>query len=143
MSRSDSAVSLRIMELERRVSAGEKGAGSAPGSPSISKAAPGSTRSLAGSLDADGIVGGGRGEVTAADVFAMAKQGDEVAIQVVEETCDYLGLACLNICRMLDPDAILLSGGLSRAEGLVEKVRRDPGMFPSLPRSIDHHELAR
>lgn len=52
----------------------------------------------------------------------MAKQGDEVAVQVVEETCDYLGLACVNICRVLDPDAILLTGGLSKAEGLVDKV---------------------
>lgn len=63
-------------------------------------------------------------DITAADVFAMAKQGDEVAIEVVEDTCDYLGLACVNICRVLDPDAILLTGGLSKAEGLVDKVGR-------------------
>lgn len=119
MSRSDSAVSLRIMEFERRASAGEQEkAGAAPGSPSI-------LDQEGASLDASGgVIGGGRGELTAADVFAMAKQGDEVAMQVVEETCDYLGLACVNICRVLDPDAILLSGGLSKAEGLVEKVRR-------------------
>ncbi|CAN0379789.1 unnamed protein product, partial [Ascophyllum nodosum] len=61
--------------------------------------------------------------ITAEEVFARANRGDEVAIGVVEETCDYLGLACLNICRVLDPAAILLTGELSRAEGLVEKVR--------------------
>lgn len=62
--------------------------------------------------------------MTAADVFSMARRGDEVAVRVVEETCDYLGVACVNICRVLDPDAILLTGGLSKAEGLVDKVRR-------------------
>lgn len=113
MSRSDSAVSLRIRELERRTSSG-----SAPGSPSTPRAATGST---AVAPDA-----GPTGVITAADVFSMAKQGDEVAVRVVEETCDYLGLACVNICRMLDPDAILLTGGLSKAEGLVDKVRRRP-----------------
>lgn len=114
MSRSDSAVSLRIRELERRTSAGEKGR-SAPGTPSTPRAA---TRSAAAA--GAGMIG----KVTAGDVFSMAKQGDEVAVRVVEETCDYLGLACVNICRMLDPDAILLTGGLSKAEGLVDKVRQ-------------------
>lgn len=138
MSRSDSAVSLRIMELERRVSAGEKEkAGSAPGSPSISKEGAGILDPYANGDGSSGVAGG-RGEVTAADVFSMAKQGDEVAIQVVEETCDYLGLACVNICRMLDPDAILLSGGLSKAEGLVEKVgwEEETHALFRFPRSI-------
>eukprot|EP00752_Nemacystus_decipiens_P009566 g8546.t1 len=110
LSRSDSAVSLRIRELERRTSEAEKER-SAPSTPRMA------ARSAA-AVDADPM-----GKVTAADVFAMAKQGDEVAVRVVEETCDYLGLACVNICRMLDPDAILLTGGLSKAEGLVDKVR--------------------
>lgn len=114
LSRSDSAVSLRIREFERRASAGERG--SAPGSPSTPRAAAAGS---AASADAGGLTG----KVTAADVFSMAKQGDEVAVRVVEETCDYLGLACVNICRVLDPDAILLTGGLSKAEGLVDKVR--------------------
>lgn len=114
ISRSDSAVSLRIRELELRTSAGENGR-SAPGTPSTPRAA---ARSAAAAADA-----GLAGKVTAADVFSMAKQGDEVAVRVVEETCDYLGLACVNICRILDPDAILLTGGLSKAEGLVDKVR--------------------
>lgn len=76
------------------------------------------------SSSGSGKVGGGDGEViTAADVFSMAEKRDEVAMGVVEETCAYLGLACLNICRLLDPDAILLTGGMSNAEGLVDKVR--------------------
>ena len=120
MTRSDSAVSLRIREFERRASAVEKGR-SAPGSPSTPRAG---TRSAA----APGT--GLTGKVTAADVFSMAKQGDEVAVQVVGETCDYLGLACVNICRMLDPDAILLAGGLSKADGLLDKVRRQEASLP-------------
>ncbi|CAM9689268.1 unnamed protein product, partial [Hapterophycus canaliculatus] len=116
MNRSDSAVSVRIMELERRTSA------SAPGSPSTPRVRPGSAGRRWSGGDGDGGAVGV--DITAADVFAMAKQGDGVAIQVVEDTCDYLGLACVNICRVLDPDAILLTGGLSKAEGLVDKVRQ-------------------
>ncbi|CAN0533790.1 unnamed protein product, partial [Ectocarpus sp. 8 AP-2014] len=112
INRSDSAVSLRIMELERRTSAEQRA--SAPASPSTPASAAGRRGSR---------LSGGGAKITAADVFSMAKKGDEVAVRVVEETCDYLGLACVNICRVLDPDAILLAGGMSKAEGLLEKVR--------------------
>ncbi|CAM9495726.1 unnamed protein product [Ectocarpus sp. 6 AP-2014] len=113
INRSDSAVSLRIMELERRTSAEQRA--SAPASPSTPASAAGRRGSR---------LSGGGSKITAADVFSMAKKGDEVAVRVVEETCDYLGLACVNICRVLDPDAILLAGGMSKAEGLLEKVRK-------------------
>lgn len=62
--------------------------------------------------------------VTAADVFSMAKMGDEIATGVVRETCRYLGLACVNICRLVDPNAIFIAGGMSKADGLVDKVRK-------------------
>ncbi|CAM9425605.1 unnamed protein product [Choristocarpus tenellus] len=56
-------------------------------------------------------------------VFSMAAKGDPVAKAVVSEACQYLGLACLNICRLLDPAAILFTGGMSKAEGIVDMVR--------------------
>lgn len=65
------------------------------------------------------------GEMTAADVFGMASEGDEVAKSVVDQAYAYLGLACVNLCRVLDPDAILFTGGMSQADGLVEEVRHD------------------
>ncbi|CAM9983586.1 unnamed protein product, partial [Sphacelaria rigidula] len=57
--------------------------------------------------------------------FRLAATGDKLAARVVDEACAYLGLACVNICRMLDPDTILLAGGMAQAEGLVEKVQAE------------------
>ena len=71
------------------------------------------------------IAGGHVSEsMTTADVFARAGRGDEVAIGVVEETCDYLGLACLNICQTLNSATIFLVGEMSGAQGLVGKVKQ-------------------
>lgn len=63
--------------------------------------------------------------MTAVDVVSMARRGDEVAMGVFKEACFYIGLACVNICRLVDPDVILLAGGLSNADGLVEKVSEE------------------
>lgn len=68
-------------------------------------------------------INGGDNAITSEEVFVRARQGDEIAMSVVDETCSYIGIACINICRILDPAAILLTGGLSRAEGLIDKVR--------------------
>lgn len=84
----------------------------------VAKAPSSSLGSLRRRGDRDG------GAITAIDLFEMAKQGNQIAKGVVEEACAYLGLACVNICRMLDPDAILLTGGLSNAEGILDKVGR-------------------
>ncbi|CAN0356825.1 unnamed protein product, partial [Laminaria digitata] len=75
--------------------------------------------------------------MTAIDVVSMAKRGDAVAMGVFQEACAYIGLACVNICRLVDPDVILLAGGLSNAEGLVDKVR---GAFYSRGWNILPHE---
>ena len=140
------AVAKRILELERKSSDGKMGAlprisqGMSPRNFSLEVASSkrrdgGGTKvfeyvlssplsetvSASDESSVDAYFGGD--VITAEEVFARANRGDEVAIGVVEETCDYLGLACLNICRVLDPAAILLTGELSRAEGLVEKVR--------------------
>lgn len=54
-------------------------------------------------------------ELTAKDVFEAAIAGDEIAQRVVEETATYLGIACVNLCRLLDPQMIVLGGGMVQA----------------------------
>jgi predicted NBD/HSP70 family sugar kinase len=44
--------------------------------------------------------------------------------RAVLQVVDRLGVACVNIARMLDPDAILFTGGMAAAPGLIEAVRR-------------------
>ena len=43
------------------------------------------------------------------------KQGDEVATQVWLRAMKFLAIGCINICRIFDPDEIVLAGGLVNA----------------------------
>lgn len=54
-------------------------------------------------------------ELTAKDVFDQAKAGDEVACEVVEEVCNLLGATIAKICCVVDPDAVIIGGGVSKA----------------------------
>lgn len=64
-------------------------------------------------------------QITSEDVFDAAKAGDAVAMEIVDETTRYLALACVSICSILDPQVIVLGGGMIAAgDILFEKVRR-------------------
>lgn len=54
-------------------------------------------------------------EVTAKDVFDLAKAGDDLALIVYRNFCRYLGTACANIAAVLNPAYIVLGGGVSAA----------------------------
>lgn len=61
--------------------------------------------------------------VTAKMVIDSAKQGDQIAISIVDEFVDYLALGITSIINMLDPEIVALGGGLSSAgDFLLEKV---------------------
>ena len=53
--------------------------------------------------------------VSAKDIFDQAQLGDHFAQSVVEQFCQYLGLACSHIANMLNPQKIVLGGGVSHA----------------------------
>jgi glucokinase len=55
------------------------------------------------------------GSVTAADIAQHAFDGDAFARQVWEESCYYLALACVNVCHFIDPQMIVIGGGMSQA----------------------------
>lgn len=64
-------------------------------------------------------------EVTAKDVFDLAKEGDDLALIVYRHFSNYLGVACANIAAVLNPAYIVLGGGVSAAgEFLLEGVRK-------------------
>ncbi len=56
------------------------------------------------------------------EVAARAQQGDRVAQQVLEELETMLGRALAVIVAVVDPDAIVIGGGLSRIPGLVDRL---------------------
>ena len=53
--------------------------------------------------------------VTAKDVFDAVKSGDKVAIEIAEQFGRYLGYALANIAVLVDPEVIVIGGGVSKA----------------------------
>lgn len=77
-------------------------------------------------------------ELSAEDVFAAARNGDSLSQQVVSETVDYLSLAIANISATLNPEVIILGGGVARsADLLIEPIlQRIEGVVPFTPRLV-------
>ena len=73
-------------------------------------------------------------DVTAKDVFDAYKQGDKTAAKVVDTFARYLSMGLSSFVSVLDPDVILIGGGVSRAGQVlidcVEKYYRQYA-FPS------------
>ena len=55
------------------------------------------------------------GEIDGADINAARRAGDELAEEVWDRTAYHLAIGCVNICRIFDPDEIVLAGGLTKA----------------------------
>lgn len=63
-------------------------------------------------------------EITSKMIFDLAKEGDELAVLVVDRAAYYLGLACSHIGNLLNPAYIVIGGGVSAAgEYLLDQVR--------------------
>ncbi|HEL2245815.1 TPA: ROK family glucokinase [Streptococcus suis] len=77
-------------------------------------------------------------DVTAKDVFDLAKKGDDLALIVYRHFSEYLGVACANIAAVLNPAYIVLGGGVSAAgEFLLDGVRKvfAENSFPQIKES--------
>lgn len=57
--------------------------------------------------------------LTAEEVFSAARANEPWAVAVLDETIDYLAQAIASISLVLDPDLILLGGGVSRSADLL------------------------
>ena len=53
--------------------------------------------------------------LTCKDIFDCGKAGDELALQVLDQYYAYMGEFLANVCNVVDPDAVVLGGGVSRA----------------------------
>jgi glucokinase len=67
----------------------------------------------------------GKEEISAKMVFDHAKAGDKLALAVVDKACYYLGLAMAHIAQVVDPEAFVIGGGVSKAgEIITETVKK-------------------
>ena len=72
--------------------------------------------------------------LTARDIFDEAKAKDAVALELVDEVCKILGTALSNIACVVNPEVIVIGGGVSKAgEILTERVQKyyKEAAFPS------------
>ena len=74
-------------------------------------------------------------QVTAKDVFDLAKENDTLALIVIRHFSEYLGVACSHIANILNPSRIVIGGGVSAAgEFLLKGVREEfeKNVFPPI-----------
>lgn len=57
--------------------------------------------------------------LTCKDIFDCAKQGDQPALQLVDEMCRLLGKALACVSCVCDPEVIVIGGGVARAGDLL------------------------
>ena len=54
-------------------------------------------------------------DISAKDIFDEAKAGDELSKELVEKLCKTLGVALSHIAQVVDPQAFVIGGGVSKA----------------------------
>jgi glucokinase len=63
-------------------------------------------------------------EITSKIVFDLAKENDYLANKVVDDVAYYLGFACANISDILNPEFVVIGGGVSAAgDFLLKRVK--------------------
>lgn len=73
-----------------------------------------------------GMAGGDLASLTAAHVSEAALQGDAYAHEVMQETAKLLGVGVANVVNALNPGAVVIAGGVTRAgDHLFEPLRAE------------------
>ncbi len=77
-------------------------------------------------------------DATAADVFELARAGEPVAERLVAQVSDELAVAVANVAAVLDPDAMIIGGGIGRSADLIvpRLAERLEGRIPFVPRLL-------
>lgn len=77
-------------------------------------------------------LGHGKPIETGEDVFRLAEQGDKNAIDVFRETGKIIGVGLTNLIHVVNPEMIILGGGVMKAEKFI---------LPSVQETINAHAL--
>ncbi|WP_182200186.1 ROK family protein [Paraliobacillus salinarum] len=56
------------------------------------------------------------------EIFSLAEAGDEICIEAIDDFFHLLALGIFNLQYVYDPEVILLSGGISAREDLIERI---------------------
>lgn len=87
----------------------------------------------------------GEKEITARTIFDGAKAGDAYCLEIVERFGLYLGVALSNVAHVVDPEAFVIGGGVSKAGQIildvVEKYYNENSMYALKNRKFHLAEL--
>jgi predicted NBD/HSP70 family sugar kinase/biotin operon repressor len=84
---------------------------------------------------------GGRVPQSAEVVFALAETGDPDAIDVIDDVARRLGSAIASVIAVIDPELVVLGGGIGSNGALLEPVRATVAQLVSLPARIETSTL--
>jgi predicted NBD/HSP70 family sugar kinase len=87
------------------------------------------------------LAGGNLAAITAAHVFEAARDGDGVAISVVRDTAKYIGMAIANLVAIVDPQIVVLGGGIAEAGDLLLDPTRHELARRISPAAAEHVEV--
>jgi glucokinase len=84
---------------------------------------------------------------SAAEIFDAAARGDQACRQVVIRAARYVGYALINLTNLLDPEVIVIGGGVSRSwtlvhPTLIETLRSSPFIKPARRPRVRRARLA-
>lgn len=62
-------------------------------------------------------------QISGKELFELSEQGDSAAIEAVEGIYDSLARSMYNVCLLIDPELILIGGGISQRDDLIEPIQ--------------------
>jgi len=78
--------------------------------------------------------------VTAQEVFELYRSGQPAIVPLVEEVFHYIGVACVTLVNLLEPEKIIIGGGVAQAGApLFAYVRKYVSKYPLNPGSRQVH----
>lgn len=80
-------------------------------------------------------------EINGKYVFEQAKQGDEDCIRAIREMCEVLGMGIANICYVVNPEVVVLGGGIMAQKEYLKDLLRDNLDKYLLPSVAQHTRL--
>ncbi len=71
------------------------------------------------------LVQGDLDKITGEVIFQAAQKGDSLAVKILDQTGVYLGVGITNLIHTLNPDRIIIGGGVSKAGDFIMKSLRE------------------
>lgn len=73
-----------------------------------------------------------RRTLTGRELFCLVEKGDPVALECLENWAHEVALGLCNICCVVNPDTVVLGGGIMRQKAALEAVRRNMDALPCI-----------